>query len=169
MKLPEQLKLFNFARKELTFSGEYQIADFPELLKIANNKTSKVKASLSFSIENDRTPCISGLISLEIALACQRCLEDIILDLSVDFDLGFVKTEQQGVGLDSRFELYVTDKEELSTIELISEEVLLAIPMVALHEYDCATYENTEQVVEQKKQNPFAILKNIQMADVGKE
>jgi len=33
MKLPEKLKLFNFARKELIFSGEYQIKDFPELEK----------------------------------------------------------------------------------------------------------------------------------------
>jgi uncharacterized protein len=157
MKPPELLKLFNFARKELIFSGEYQIRDFPELEKIASNKTDKVKVALSFSFENDRT------------LSCQRCLEDIILDLKVEFNLGFVKNEGQGVGLDSRFELYVTEDEELSTIALISDEVLLAIPMVPLHDFDCATYKDTEQVVEQKKQNPFAILKNIQIADGGEE
>ncbi|MCS5592687.1 MAG: YceD family protein [Gammaproteobacteria bacterium] len=169
MKPPEQLKLFNFARKELVFSGEYQIKDFPELEKIANNKTDRVKVSLSFSFENDRTPCIGGLISLGIALSCQRCLEDIILNLSVDFNLGFVRNENQGAGLDPRFELYVTEDEELSTIGLISDEVLLAIPMVPLHDYDCATYKEIEQVVKQKKQNPFAILKNIQIADGGEE
>jgi len=169
MKPPEQLKLFNFARKELIFSGEYQIRDFPELEKIASNQTDKVKVALTFSLEDDRTPCISGMISLDIALSCQRCLENIILDLKVDFNLGFVKNESQGGGLNSRFELYVTENEELSTIELISDEVLLAIPMVTLHDYDCVTYKDTDQVVEQKKQNPFAILKNIQIADGGKE
>ena len=169
MKPPEQLKLFNFARKELIFSGEYQIMDFPELEKIASNKTDKVKVALAFSFENNRTPCLSGIISLSIAISCQRCLEDIILDLKVEFNLGFVKNEGQGVGLDSRFELYVTEDEELSTIALISDEVLLAIPMVPLHDFDCATYKDTEQVVEQKKQNPFAILKNIQIADGGEE
>ena len=169
MKPPEQLKLFNFARKELIFSGEYRIKDFPELEKIANNKTDKVNVALSFSLEDDRTPCINGAITLSIALSCQRCLEDIVLDLNVDFNLGFVKNEGQGARLDPRFELYVTEDEELSTIALISDEVLLAIPMVSLHDYDCATYKNTEQVVEQKKQNPFAILKNIQIADGGEE
>jgi len=169
MKLPEKLKLFNFARKELIFSGEYQIKDFPELEKIANNKTDQVKVSLSFSFENDRTPCISGVISAGVALSCQRCLENIILDLNINFNLGFVRNEGQGAGLDSRFELYVTEDDELSTIELISDEVLLAIPMVPLHDYDCATYRDTEQVVEQEKQNPFAILKNIQIADGGEE
>ena len=169
MKLPERLKLFNFARKELNFSGQYQIKNFPELEKIANNKTDTVNASLSFSIENDRTPCVSGTISLVIALTCQRCLEDIDLDLNVDFGLGFVQNEQQGAGLSSRFELYVTKEEELPTIDLISDEVLLAIPMVPLHNFDCATYKNTEQVVEQKQQNPFAILENIKKADEGKE
>jgi uncharacterized protein len=169
MKPPELLKLFNFARKELIFSGEYQIRDFPELKKIASNKTDKVKVALSFSFENDRTPCLNGVISLGIALSCQRCLEDIILDLKVEFNLGFVKNENQGAGLDSRFELYVTEDEELSTIALISDEVLLAIPMVPLHDFDCATYKDTEQVVEQKKQNPFAILRNIQLADEGEE
>ncbi|MGE4594223.1 MAG: YceD family protein [Gammaproteobacteria bacterium] len=143
--------------------------DFPELEKIASNKSDKVKVSLSFSFENDRTPCLNGVISLDIALSCQRCLEDIILDLNVEFNLGFVQNEGQGAGLDSRFELYVTEAEELSTIALISDEVLLAIPMVSLHNFDCATYKDTEQVVEQKKQNPFAMLKDIQIADGGEE
>jgi uncharacterized protein len=156
MKPPELLKLFNFARKELIFSGEYQIRDFPELEKIASNKSDKVKVALSFSFENDRTPCLNGVISLDIALSCQRCLEDIILDLNVEFNLGFVQNEGQGAGLDS-------------TIALISDEVLLAIPMVSLHNFDCATYKDSEQVVEQKKQNPFAILKDIQIADGGEE
>jgi len=41
--------------------------------------------------------------------------------------------------------------------------------MVPLHNFDCATYKDTKQVVEQKKKNPFAILKDIQIADGGEE
>ena len=65
--------------------------------------------------------------------------------------------------------LYVIEEEELVTHDLICDEILLSIPMVPTHDYDCMEAITKQEIVEEKAENPFAILKNIQIADNGKE
>ena len=159
--LPEQLKLFNFAKKEISLSGLYQISDLARVSEIASNKTDKININLSFYLDNDKTPCIDGIISLDIVLICQRCLEELNISLKVRFNLAFVRNEKQGEELDSNYEIYVTEEDELATHDLISDEILLSIPMVPTHDYDCIKDINGQEIVEEKTENPFDILKKL--------
>ena len=159
--LPAQLKLFDFAKKEVNLSGQYQISDLPRISEIASNKTDKININLSFYLDNDKTPCIDGIISLDVVLVCQRCLEELPSSLKVSFNLAFVKHEKQGEELDSHYEIYVTEEDELATHDLISDEILLSIPMVPTHDYDCIKEINGQEIVEEKSENPFAILKKL--------
>ncbi len=167
--LPGQLKLFNFAKKEISLSGIYQISDFPKISEIASNKKDNVRVDLSFYLKNNKTPCIDGIILLDVVLVCQRCLEELPSSLKVSFNLAFVKHERQGEELDSHYEIYVTEEDELATHDLISDEILLSIPMVPMHDYDCIIEINEQEIVKGKSENPFAILKKIKIADGGKE
>ena len=167
--LPSQLKLFNFAKKEISLSGLYQISDFPKISEIASNKSDNVRVDLSFYLKNNKTPCVDGIIQLDIVLACQRCLDDLFIALKVNFNLAFVRHNQKSEELDSHYELYVTEEEELATHDLISDEILLSIPMVPTHDYDCIKDINEQEIVDGKSENPFAILKKIKIADGGKE
>ena len=167
--LPDQLKLFNFAKKEISLSGLYQISDFPRISEIASNKKDNIRADLSFYLKNSKTPCVDGIIELDIVLSCQRCLDDLSIALKVNFNLAFVRHDQQAVELDSHYEIYVTEEEELATLDLISDEILLSIPMVPTHDYDCIQEINEQGIVEEKSENPFSILKKIKIADGGKE
>ena len=159
--LPDKIKLFNFAKKEISLSGLYQISDLARVSEIASNKTDKININLSFYLDNDKTPCIDGIISLDIVLICQRCLEELNISLKVRFNLAFVRNEKQGEELDSNYEIYVTEEDELATHDLISDEILLSIPMVPTHDYDCIKDINGQEIVEEKTENPFAILKKL--------
>ena len=120
--------------------------------------------------DSNKTPCIKGIINLNIILDCQRCLEALPIELKVDFKLAFVRHEQQAEGLDSSYELYVTkEEEELLTIDIITDEILLSIPMAPSHDFDCNLIINKDEVVEESRENPFTILKNIKIANDGKE
>jgi len=167
--LPDQLKLFNFAKKEISLSGIYQISDFPKISEIASNKKDNVRVELSFYLKNNKTPCVDGIIHLDIVLACQRCLDDLSIALKVNFNLAFVRHNQESEELDSHYEIYVIEDEELETHDLISDEILLSIPMAPMHDYDCIKEINKQEIVEGKSENPFAILKKIKIADGGKE
>ena len=159
--LPDQLKLFNFAKKEISLSGLYQISDFPKISEIASNKSDNVRVDLSFYLKNNKTPCVDGIIELDIVLPCQRCLDDLSIVLKVNFNLAFVKHDQQSEELDSHYEIYVIEEEELATHDLISDEILLSIPMVPTHDYDCIKDINGQKIVEEKSENPFDILKKL--------
>ena len=91
--------------------------------------------------------------------------------MKVDFKLAFVRHEQQAEGLDSSYELYITkvEEEELLTIDIITDEILLSIPMAPSHDFDCNLIINKDEVVEESRENPFTILKNIKIANDGKE
>ena len=167
--LPDQLKLFNFAKKEISLSGLYQISDFPRITEIASNKKDNVRVELSFYLKNNKTPCVEGIIELYIVLTCQRCLDNLSIALKVNFNLAFVRNDQQSEELDSHYEIYVIEEEELATFDLISDEILLSIPMVPTHDYDCIKEINEQEIVEGKSENPFAILKKLKIADGGKE
>ena len=167
--LPGQLKLFNFAKKEISLSGLYQISDFPKISEIASNKKDNVRVDLSFYLKNNKTPCVDGIIELDIVLACQRCLDDLSLALKVNFNLAFVRHNQESEELDSHYEIYVTEEGELATHDLISDEILLSIPMVPMHDYDCIKEIIEQEIVEEKSENPFAILKKTKIADSGEE
>ena len=161
--LPSQLKLFNFAKKEISLSGVYQISDLARVSEIASNKTDKININLSFYLDNDKTPCIDGIISLDIVLICQRCLEELNISLKVRFNLAFVRNEKQGEELDSNYEIYVTEEDELATHDLISDEILLAIPMVPTHDYNCIKEINKQA----KKHN--RIINCLLQAKIAKE
>ncbi len=169
-QLPKIIKLFNFAKNERHFRGEYKISSIIRISEIARNIEDIAKVDLLFYLENNKTPCIKGIIDLSIILDCQRCLEPLPIELKVDFKLAFVRHEHQAEGLDSSYEIYVTrEDEELLTIDIISDEILLSIPMAPSHDYDCNLILNEEKIVEEKSENPFTILKNIKIANNGKE
>ena len=54
-------------------------------------------------------------------------------------------------------------------MDLISDELLLSLPMAPSHEFDCSLKVESEIKVEKVHENPFDVLKNIKIADFGKE
>ena len=155
------LKLLKFAKKNLSVTDEFNIEVLPRINEIASNNSDKIKVNYSFYLENDTTPCLDGEVSLIIYLACQRCLEGLPFSLDFNFSLAFVKNENQAEKLSKHLELYLFEDEELSLIDLISDEILLSIPMAPKHNLDCLSSFKEHNNYEQVEESPFAILKNI--------
>ncbi len=159
--IPEQIKLFKFASRSLIFSQTYKVKNFPRIKNLANNQDSTVDVNLRFNLEYGKIPCIKGDIKLDLMLNCQRCLGEVKLYLEPKFQLAFVKNEQQGEEIDSNFEVIINADDEFSTIEFITDEVLISIPMMPMHDYECASYQDTQPIIKQKYKNPFAILEQL--------
>ena len=169
-KLPKKINFFNFAKKEVKLNGDYKISELSRLTEIASNKNDKVKVNLSFSLENGRIPCVEGIIKSILVLDCQRCLDSLQVDLKVPFNIAFARNEFQADSLDDKFEIYlIGDDEELETKDLITDEILLSIPMAPSHDYDCGFKTDKGNIVEEVREHPFDVLKNIKIADLGKE
>ena len=161
-QLPKTLKLFNFAKKEVNLHGECKISNMPRVSKIAKNNDDSVEVDLSFHLDNGKTPCVNGIIDLKVVLDCQRCLDDLEIDLNIPFNLAFVKYENQAVGIDNSYETYhVGEVEDLETIDLITDEILLSIPMVQSHNFEFGLKVNQEKIMKDVHKHPFDVLKNL--------
>ncbi|MCH9646039.1 MAG: YceD family protein [Proteobacteria bacterium] len=159
--IPANIKLLSFAKKGLVFSQTYTVKDFPRIKDMVSNIDDQVSVKLSFYIENGKIPCIEGSVELEVALDCQRCLKEVKLRLTPSFKLAFIIHENQAEDLDPSFETILNADEEFSTIEFITDEVLISIPMIPMHSHECQSYKDKSPVIEQKRENPFAVLKQL--------
>ena len=169
-KLPKKINFFNFAKKEVKLNGDFKVSELSRLSEIASNENDKVEVDLSFRLENGRIPCVEGMIKSLLVLDCQRCLDSLQVDLKVPFDLAFARNELQADSLDDKFEIYlIGDDEELEIKDLITDEILLSIPIAPSHDYDCGFKTDKGNMVEEVREHPFDVLKNIKIADLGKE
>ena len=168
-KLPNKINFFNFAKKEVKLNGDYKVSELSRLSEIASNENDKVEVDLSFRLVNGRIPCVEGIIKSILILDCQRCLDSLQVDLKVPFDIAFVRNEFQADSLDDKFEIYLIGEEELDTKNLITDEILLSIPMAPSHDFDCGLKTDKGDLVEEFREHPFDALKNIKIANFGKE
>ena len=161
-QLPKTLKLYNFAKKEVNLHGECKISNMPRVSEIAKNDNDSVEVDLSFYLDNGKTPCVKGIIDLKVVLDCQRCLDDLEINLNIPFKLAFVKYENKADGLDNSYEIYhVGEIEEIETIDLMTDEILLSIPMVPSHNFECGLKVDQEKIMEEVHKHPFDVLKNL--------
>ncbi|UFS56349.1 YceD family protein [Comamonadaceae bacterium M7527] len=94
-----------------------------------------------------------------LPLTCQRCLQVVAAPLVVAQDLRFVSNEEQAAFEDEEAEEDVLALEpSLDLQALIEDELIMAMPIVPLHE-DCQAegYQAPEPAVDEKP-NPFAAL-----------
>ena len=161
-KLPKKINFFNFAKKEVKLKGDFKVSELSRLSEIASNENDKIELDLSFHLENGKIPCVEGIIKSKLVLECQRCLDSLQVGLKISFDVAFVRNEFQADSLDDKFEIYLNgDDEELETKDLITDEILLSIPMAPSHDFDCGLQTDKGDKVEEVREYPFDVLKNI--------
>jgi uncharacterized protein len=98
-----------------------------------------------------------------LTVACQRCLEPIQLDLNIKSKFILVKDESEIPLEDEEMDDkdYLVASAEFDVMQLIEDEVLLAIPYAAMHDVkDCPA---KDRLSELKAPNPFASLKDFKV------
>tara|TARA_B110000008_G_C16930106_1_gene548349 strand:+ start:1216 stop:1737 length:522 start_codon:yes stop_codon:yes gene_type:complete len=169
IQIPGKINFYNFAKKEVSLNGNYKISELSRLSEISSNKNDKVEVDLNFHLENGKIPCVEGIIKLKLVLDCQRCLDNLEVDLKVTFGIAFTRNESQTDSLNDKFEIYLIEEEELDAKNLITDEILLAIPMAPSHDFDCGLKTDKGDIVEEIRKHPFDALKKIKIANFGKE
>lgn len=97
--------------------------------------------------------------SAEVAMTCQRCLEPVVEPISVDRQFQFVRTEAEAERLDAEVDheiLAVT--RELDVIELLEDELLLALPLVPRHAHCQVPGDRTASDGVERVSGAFAAL-----------
>ncbi len=145
----------DFAQSGQVLRGELNLSDCVRLQDSLASQTQDFK--LSFILVGLANAGMDARLNLQIQAVlpcdCQRCLENVNIKLSLDFNY-IVSAES----LDNEDVLDDVDwleaETEMDLGALIEDEVLIAFPFAPMHE-DCSAVT----MVSGEKPNPFAVLK----------
>ena len=159
--LPERLDLYAMAEAGRELQGRIDLASLERLLPLLNSPEGTLQVTLELGKSHDGTRYVSGTIKGVLELQCQRCLEPMNYPLDVNFRLGLVHSQEEMGKLPDRFEPLLVSQEPTCIADLVSDEVMLTLPIVALHTdmmqcQELATDYNTLDT--EQRENPFAVL-----------
>ena len=165
--LPVHLNFAQKAKIGFEIQGKLPIKQFKRLNEALLSDEGDIEVELKFDRAGP-VPFILGHIKTELQLRCQRCMQAMSHSVDVDFKLGLVQNEAQMEKLEDEFEPYLLESDNNHLPDMLEEELLLALPLVAVHEFDCSDYLQKQELEQQdkvekteEKENPFSVLKDL--------
>ena len=148
-----------FAREGRSLQGELPVAGLVRVLDLLTDPAGKISYRLDGQLGSRNEAQLVLRIDGTLSLRCQRCLEGIDYPVKVCSLLELVKDEEEltreEIEDDSKDILVV--QKELDVVELIEDEIILALPPAPRHE-SCALPEGVQNV---EKVSPFSVLKGL--------
>jgi len=161
-ELPDVLNALQAADRKQTVNRLYAPASFTRLEGLLQSTDGELSMNLGFRRDRNNRVLLSGDVGGQITVQCQRCLGPVLLQL--DLPLELVLAERNGSDSEAIAgrETYRCDPLKLELDALVEEEILLGMPLVAMHKdgnEDCRKI--SEQSAAGDVQQPFAELKNL--------
>lgn len=162
-------------QKELGRNGHYEGAiALSELTRLgdlmypadAASAARMVELRFEFSRNEFDVPIIAGQLQTSLELQCQRCLQALDMPMKLEFRL-MIDASDELLRNSSEETLY-SDEGYVDLFELVEDELILAIPLVALHEDSgCNEYwpSAETQIEAGAQENPFAVLQRLKTTD----
>ena len=161
--LPQLIEPIRFARAGKQLNGQFALNDMPRLSAQLYKDSGHVQFNIEFGHdEENEVYFITGWIEARLSIVCQRCLEGLELQVKNPLKLGIVSTRNEAELLPSDYEPLMLVEDTVSLLELIEDEILLAMPIAALHDNEkCHASAETVAQSTMKKNKPFAELEKL--------
>ncbi len=172
---PERLEVQALARRASTLQGEWSAQELPRFAETLWQAADlAVWPVVHWNVRGSTRQPAGGKEELwlqlqahaQVRLQCQRCLGPCEQALVVNRPIRFVATEEEAQRLDEEIEEDVLSfAHKVSAKELVEDELILALPVVAMHEL-CPEGEGLAPVLPpsvevdplDERENPFAVL-----------
>jgi uncharacterized protein len=141
--------------------GRVKLASLDRALPLLESHEGELEIVLELDKDEDGTHYLAGSIQGRLVLQCQRCLEPVDYPLQVTFRLGLVHTQEEMQRLSDRYEPLLVSGEPAKLAEVITDEVLLALPIAPLHSgvSKCRLPVTDQQIpASSQRESPFAVL-----------
>jgi uncharacterized protein len=123
---------------------------------------ASIDARLKFS-SLDARPVIDGTLAGTVSMTCQRCMQ--ALPVAIEDEFKVVVVPEECVDEPSGYEPVVADAARFDVRWLIEDQVLLALPLVPMHEPgQCAPADAPAEADEERegtRQKPFENLRDM--------
>jgi uncharacterized protein len=174
VKLPKRLDPIKSATKRSEYKGVMLSSEMIRLSESVAEVAELVDAEVKFEKDEQGLTYFHGQLSTSTKLVCQRCNELFDHELEVSFCFTPVQGEREKETEDEETDdlpdvyepVEVNDHGEIDLLTLFEDELILALPIVALHaEEDCKIKRDNMSYGEiepaDERPNPFAVLKEL--------
>jgi uncharacterized protein len=164
--LPDRVDCAHLADNAAVLERVYPLGEMPRLQDLMASPEGSVHASFAFGKVDSGRVGATVAVEATAQLVCQRCLQPVAYPLAGSSEVEFAGSVSPGAA-ESQREIYVTDDGLVSLRELAEEELLLALPIVAMHEPDAcelaavAAADGDTQGLSGDRLRPFASLQNL--------
>jgi uncharacterized protein len=151
---------WRLAQQGRTLTGRVALDGLPRLAP-SLAASGDVEYRLAFHLDSEHRAVASGHVTAELAVQCQRCLEPMVVGVDSHFALAFVRGLDEAARLPDSYEPVVAEDGWVRPLELVEDELLLALPAVPLHDDgSCGTPAATDQggPTPDGANNPFVVL-----------
>jgi uncharacterized protein len=171
---PTHLDIKAFALAASTISGHDLLSKYDRLIQETNGLGADrlLNWSARGELQTDEAAVEQVWLHLTVdttlPMTCQRCLGPVDIDVAVSRSFRFVGSEEAAEAQDEEAEEDVLAlSQEFNLLDLVEDEVLMALPVVPRHE-DCpvevklAVVDAGFDAASAEKRNPFAVLAKLQ-------
>lgn len=160
----EYLDLTRASYRPVQWAGAISIAVLSRLsAELADNSG---QATVGLLAKNDGGQVsVQGNVEAKLVLTCQRCFKNLVLPVKAGFTLAWVRNEAQAADLPDSYEPLLSASGRVKIADLIEDELLLALPLVAMHQtlHECgiragAVPNSDVSRHEASRTRPFAAL-----------
>jgi uncharacterized protein len=156
---PILINNLDFAKKQSKISHEINVDTCQRLLDFVKDDVhfkKNIHYTLAGSVSKFHLPSLSINIEASLPVLCQRCLQNMQLDLSLFYE--YVIAESEPAEFENNEEIdWIASSREMNINELVEDELLIAMPLGPMHSHACKPI--LEEGVE--KPNPFAVLQKL--------
>jgi uncharacterized protein len=140
-----QVDARKFFAQQADYQARFKLSLFPRLRELlvqeAENSSMEIRAELQFRRDDQGGCFIRGRIRVQLALACQRCLQSVPYPIDSELHIQVVENLQEAGDRElnpDELELVVSEQGKLDLLSLIEDELILSLPIVIYHEAeDC--------------------------------
>ncbi len=146
-----------------SFEGRLPLSAMTRLQGLLVDAEGEVRYTIEFDRDALQVPYVELQIDAGLPLVCQRSLQRFVLPVSITQRLGLVRDEAEESALPPGYEaLLVPEDGMLRAVELVEDELVLAVPVVAVAPgSDAVEREWPAQEEELAKASPFAALTSL--------
>jgi len=153
---------WRLAAQGRTLTGRIALGSLPRLAPSLVG-SGDVEYRLAFHLDTEHRAVVSGHVTSELVVQCQRCLEPLAIAVDSHFELAFVRGLDEAARLPESYEPAIPEDGRVCPADLVEDELLLALPPIPLHEAGqcggCPPAAATATEADgTDASNPFAVL-----------
>jgi len=161
-KLKQRYQIHKEVSRSSYFQGQIDVEALPRLGELLASKAATIGVQFEFKHSDYDTPMVGGEMQADLEMECQRCLQAMPISLQVEFKL--LVDAPDDIVRESSLDTVYSEDGFIDIFEVVEDELILALPLVALHESSlCNEHwqvsdKDQEPVV---RENPFSVLKDL--------